>query len=93
LKTASPNGNFDFLKIKAEDLTVDVLPKKEKVDFVAAAECMHWTNAEVAAPRIANVLKPGGTFAAWLYGPRPIVDAKDQDVGKAYDAILDMLFL
>lgn len=64
-----PKDRVKLLQSKAEDL---VLREDEKVDLITAAECLHWADLDLAISRIAEALKPGGTFAAWLYGVRPI---------------------
>lgn len=72
---AFPRERIGFLQTKAEDIS----PKRlEKVDLVTAAECLHWADVEAVAPRMASVLKPGGTFAAWLYGVRPLLSGEPE---------------
>ncbi|SMY21421.1 unnamed protein product [Zymoseptoria tritici ST99CH_1A5] len=87
LASAVPDGNFDFVQTKAEDLAPSKLPKDEKVDLVVAGCCMHWTDANIAIPAIASILKPGGTFAAWTYGIRILFDR-----GENLDEVRDIYY-
>jgi SAM-dependent methyltransferase len=80
----------DFLQTKAEEVNVENLPKGQKVDMVTAAECLHWAYVDVASPRIADVLKPGGTFAGWLYGVRPLLDERDENLSEAREIFFDI---
>lgn len=85
-----PRERIDFLQTKAEDVSLDKLPKGEKVDLVTAAECLHWADVEVAAPRIAAVLTSGGTFAAWLYGVRPLLSEQSGNLVEARDIFYEI---
>jgi SAM-dependent methyltransferase len=85
-----PQERIDFLQTKAEDISVEKLPTGEKVDLVTAAECLHWADVEVAAPRIASILKPGGTFAAWLYGVRPLLSEQSGSLAEAREIFYEI---
>ena len=43
------------------------------VDMVTAFECLHWSNPEKTSEAVAAQLKPGGTFVALYYAPRPFI--------------------
>ncbi|SMQ53365.1 unnamed protein product [Zymoseptoria tritici ST99CH_3D7] len=92
---ANPKEKVSFLQAKAEDLSTANLPGGGKVDLVAAAASIHWADAEVAVPRIADILNPGGTFAAWLYGTRLIFDCGENldAVRAAYYTLWDDMVL
>jgi len=85
-----PQERISFLQTKAEDISVEKLPKGKQVDLVTAAECLHWADVEVAARRIASVLKPGGTFATWLYGPQPILSEQCGVLAEAREIFYDI---
>nr|POE58660.1 methyltransferase tpcm [Quercus suber] len=70
---AFPQDRLAFVQIKAEELSLEILAEGEKFDLVTAAECLHWADVEKAAPQMATVTKSGVTFAAWLYGGRPVI--------------------
>lgn len=55
-----------------EDLALDLLLNHSQVDLITAGTCLHWTNVDVCTQRFVSPLKPCGTFAAWVYGGRPI---------------------
>ncbi|SMY19402.1 unnamed protein product [Zymoseptoria tritici ST99CH_1A5] len=85
-----PKDKVAFLQGKAEDISVDKLPKGQKVDIVTAAECLHWADIDVATPRIADILKSGGTFAGWLYGVLPLLDERDPVLTEAREIFYDI---
>ncbi|CZT21469.1 uncharacterized protein RCC_07332 [Ramularia collo-cygni] len=86
-----PQDKIDFLTTKAEEISLENLPKKgEKVDLVTAAECLHWADVETAMPRIAEVLKPHGTFATWMYGVKPIFS--EHQTGKNSAEVIKIFF-
>jgi ubiquinone/menaquinone biosynthesis C-methylase UbiE len=70
-----PASRLHFLQRKAEQLhLVDFMDGQ--VDMIAAGMSLHWTDQRVAIPRMAALLKPNGTFAAWLYGIQAVVGGK-----------------
>lgn len=87
---ALPSDRMTYLQTKAEELSLETLPSGKKVDLVTAAECLHWADVEAAAPRIASVLKPGGTFAAWLYGVRPLFCEESENLAEAKSIFYDI---
>ena len=66
------SSGLSFLHCSGEDLSFDLLPNHNQVDLITAGTCLHWTNVDVCTQRFASLLKPSGTFAAWVYGGRPI---------------------
>lgn len=70
---SSPASRVSFLHSSAETVSLDALPGSQPVDLITAGTCLHWTDLDVCIPRFASMLKPNGTFAAWVYGGRPLV--------------------
>lgn len=87
---AFPQEKIDFQRLKAEEVSLEKLSKGEEVNLVTAAECLHWADVKAAVPRTAAVLEPGGTFAAWLYGVRPILSEKDESLAEARNIFYDI---
>lgn len=57
-------SNFTFKVSSAEDMTW-IAPRT--IDMVTMSEALHWTDTARTVQAAAQVLKPGGTFAAWYY--------------------------
>lgn len=66
------SSSLSFLHCSGENLSLDLLPNHRQIDLITAGTCLHWTNVDVCMQRFVALLKPGGTFAAWVYGGRPI---------------------
>lgn len=62
----------EFTCISGEALSDSFEPKS--VDMVVAAESIHWCNRDKLYKQVAQVLKPGGTFAFWFYVQPLFVD-------------------
>lgn len=86
-----PQSQLSFVHGTAEQLGLDLLPNGRPVDLIVAGMCLHWTDLDVCVPHFASVLKPSGTFAAWVYGSRPVVpqDPDLAQVRQLIDAIID----
>ena len=53
----------------AEEMAKWILPGS--VDMITIGEAIHWTDHAVVIEAATETLRPGGTPAVWLYGPRP----------------------
>lgn len=90
---STPPERMAFLQAKAEVIRIPPQMGNAKMDMVTGAMCLHWANLEVAMPKIAELLKPGGTFAAWVYGVRPIFPEQPSgsDLAKARQIFYDLM--
>ncbi|KAI9659346.1 MAG: hypothetical protein M1821_001604 [Bathelium mastoideum] len=70
LQITGSEGRITFHEAGAEDASW--LPKGQ-MDMVSAFECLHWSDTTKSMPAIASQLRPGGTFAALYYTPRPLI--------------------
>lgn len=52
-------------------------PEAGGADLVTAAQALHWFDFERFYPALAQVLRPGGLFAAWGYGLMQVCPAVD----------------
>jgi SAM-dependent methyltransferase len=68
---------FRYRAAKVED--ADDIPAGS-VDLVFATNVMHFPDQDQAMNAVAKQLKPGGTFAAALFGPARFEDAELQDL-------------
>ncbi|TDZ16047.1 Methyltransferase [Colletotrichum orbiculare MAFF 240422] len=69
-----PGTDFTFRTCRGED-PWDPPPSAGTghVDLVMACESLHWTVLEPTLANVAASLRAGGTFAAVIYGPFPII--------------------
>jgi ubiquinone/menaquinone biosynthesis C-methylase UbiE len=60
-------------------------PSKSDFKLVAAAQAIHWVSPQVGLPKIASLLRPGGTLA--VFGNVPILPASplSAEIGNAYE--------
>ena len=72
-------GPYSFKVSSLED-TIDLPP--ESIDLVFASTMMHFTEVDEAVKAVHHQLKPGGTFAAGLYGTYALYDAQAQEIWK-----------
>ena len=85
LGTKRNEGRITFHEAGAEDASW--LPHGQ-VDMVSAFECLHWSDTTKSMPAIASQLRPGGTFAALYYTPRPFIRS-NRRADKAWVSIFD----
>ncbi|KAI8179934.1 hypothetical protein K4K54_006150 [Colletotrichum sp. SAR 10_86] len=69
-KDRFPGTEFSYRTCRGED-PWDPPAGLEHVDFAMACESIHWTVLGPTTQNIAKSLRPGGTFAAVIYGPFP----------------------
>ncbi|EME41229.1 hypothetical protein DOTSEDRAFT_46271 [Dothistroma septosporum NZE10] len=64
------------------------MPNGQPVDMLASREAVHWTNMDVLATKLQNILKPRGALAFWIYGTRRIFpkDPESAPVEAAFNA-------
>ncbi|CAF9913662.1 MAG: hypothetical protein GOMPHAMPRED_007990 [Gomphillus americanus] len=72
-------GPYSFKVSSLED-TIDLLPNS--IDLVFASTMMHFTQVDEAVKAVYHQLKPGGTFAASLYGTYALHDVQAQGIWK-----------
>lgn len=81
-----PGIKFAFRVAPAESSWQDIAECTPElasgIDFIMACESIHWTDLEPTLRHVATSLRTGGTFAAALYWPFPIISGND----KARDA-------
>lgn len=81
-----PGIKFAFRVAPAESSWQDIAECTPELasgtDFIMACESIHWTDLEPTLRHVATSLRTGGTFAAALYWPFPIISGND----KARDA-------
>jgi SAM-dependent methyltransferase len=65
----APVTKYRFVEGCAEEMTKWILPGT--VDMITIGEAIHRTDHAVVIQAATKTLKPGGTLAVWLYGPRP----------------------
>lgn len=70
-------GCYTFKSSSLED-TIDLAPAS--MDLVFASTMMHFTDVDEAVRAVHHQLKPGGTFAAGLYGTYALHEPKAQQV-------------
>jgi SAM-dependent methyltransferase len=77
-------GSARLQVIVSEIESVELAP--EQFDLAVSATAFHWVNAEVAVPKLARALRPGGWLAVWwnVYG--------DPDRLTPFRAALDQLY-
>lgn len=61
----APAANIDYVVAKFEDYAV----APGTFDLVASAQAWHWVDPNIGFPKLANALKPGGTFAVFGHVP------------------------
>lgn len=71
------NNKYNFMSASLED-TIK-LPA-DSMDLVFASTMMHFTQIDEAVKAVHHQLRPGGTFAAGLYGTFALRDAAAQEV-------------
>lgn len=71
------DAKYEFVASSLEDTTN--LPESS-MDLVFASTMMHFTQIDEAVKAVYHQLKPGGTFAAGLYGTFALQDAAAQEV-------------
>jgi SAM-dependent methyltransferase len=57
-------NDVQFRQSGAEELS---FIESESVDLITAAQAAHWFNWKAMWPEAARILRPGGTFAFWIY--------------------------
>lgn len=72
-------GNYTFKTSSLED-TMDLDP--ESIDLVFASTMMHFTDIPLAIRAVHHQLRPGGTFAAGLYGTYALHEPRAQEIWK-----------
>lgn len=70
-------GSYSFKHSSLED-TIDLAPNS--IDLVFASTMMHFTRVDEAIKAVHHQLKPGGTFAAGMYGTYALHNPKAQEV-------------
>ena len=58
---------FEFRRSGAEEMAEWI--ERNSLDMVTMSESLHWTDTAKTTAAVMKVLKPGGTFAVWYYGP------------------------
>ncbi|CAK1362211.1 hypothetical protein CB0940_02509 [Cercospora beticola] len=71
------DNGYSYRTAKLEDAS-DL--REGKMDLVFAANVMHFPDQELAMKAIAHQLRPGGTFAAALFGPARFEDPRIQSL-------------
>lgn len=87
-----PGIKFAFRVAPAESSWQDIAEGTPElasgIDFIMACESIHWTDLEPTLRHIATSLRPGGTFAAALYWPFPIICGNDK-ARDAFNRLID----
>jgi SAM-dependent methyltransferase len=78
-----PESNLRFLQEPAEKSSV----QSGTVDLIAACECIHWTNSNLAIKEFARELVPGGTLVITFYS-RPLIEGNER-AQRAWKAVWD----
>lgn len=77
---------LSFVTSKIEDLKPADLPNGP-VDLLTAGVCLHWADPLQITPSAAQLIKPGGSFSAWVYGGQPVLSEPNPPVQKAFDDV------
>lgn len=87
-----PETKFAFRVAPAESSWQDIaerIPEHASgIDFIMACESIHWTDLEPTLRNVVTSLRPGGTFAAALYWPFPIISGNEK-ARQAFNRLVD----